>query len=59
MSVNSAGTSSGNEDSDSAVISADGSVVAFRSDASNLVSSDSNGKSDIFAKVSWPERRAS
>jgi Tol biopolymer transport system component len=50
VSINSAGTSSGNEDSDSPVLSADGSVVAFRSDASNLVSADSNGFSDVFAR---------
>jgi hypothetical protein len=50
VSVNSAGTGGGNGDSDSAVISADGSVVAFRSYASNLHSSDNNGKSDIFAR---------
>lgn len=50
VTVNSAGTSSGNGSSDSAVISADGSVIAFRSDASNLVSADSNGFSDVFSR---------
>ncbi len=50
VSINSAGTGSGNKDSDSPVLSADGSVIAFRSDASNLVSADSNGYSDVFAR---------
>ncbi len=50
VSINSAGTSSGNEDSDSPVLSSDGSMVAFRSDASNLVSADSNGFSDVFSR---------
>ena len=38
----------GNGDSFEPVISADGRFVAFRSNASNLVSGDTNGKSDIF-----------
>jgi hypothetical protein len=50
VSINSAATSSGNANSDSAVISADGSVVAFRSDASNLVFGDSNDYSDVFSR---------
>lgn len=38
----------GNGDSYNPSISADGSLVAFNSDASNLVSGDTNGKMDIF-----------
>jgi Tol biopolymer transport system component len=37
VSVNAAGTGSGNSSSDAPVISADGNIVAFRSFASNLV----------------------
>jgi Tol biopolymer transport system component len=40
----------GNGDSSSASLSADGRYVVFMSDASNLVSGDTNGKSDIFAR---------
>jgi Ca2+-binding RTX toxin-like protein len=40
----------GNAASDSAVFSADGNKVLFRSLASNLVSGDSNGVIDIFIK---------
>ncbi|MCY2993852.1 MAG: hypothetical protein NTY19_39145, partial [Planctomycetota bacterium] len=39
-----------NSDSDTPSISADGRYVAFRSDASNLVSGDSNGWADIFVR---------
>ena len=38
----------GNSDSDSPSISADGRFVTFHSTASNLVSGDSNGFSDVF-----------
>ncbi len=38
----------GNQESTHAAISADGSRVAFDSDASNLVTDDTNGKSDVF-----------
>ncbi len=37
-----------NDESDAPAISADGRFVAFVSSASNLVSSDTNGRSDIF-----------
>ena len=47
VSVTSDGTH-GNDWSGSASISADGSYVAFDSDASNLVSSDTNSEGDIF-----------
>ncbi|HEY9821824.1 MAG TPA: DUF4347 domain-containing protein [Candidatus Sericytochromatia bacterium] len=47
VSVNSSGTQ-GNGFSQSPSISADGRYVAFNSDASNLVSSDTNNTSDIF-----------
>ncbi len=36
--------------------SADGRVVAFMSDASNLVPGDTNGAGDIFVRVRWPFR---
>jgi len=38
----------GNANSEGAAVSADGRFVAFSSDASNLVSGDTNGVSDIF-----------
>ncbi|WP_373537007.1 calcium-binding protein [Microcoleus sp.] len=47
VSVNSSGNQ-GNFGSISAVISADGRFVAFQSNASNLVTGDTNGTSDIF-----------
>ena len=40
--------SESNQVSDQPVISADGSTVAFRSEADNLVADDSNGEEDIF-----------
>lgn len=50
VSVDSAGNEA-NGACDSPALSADGDVVAFRSVATNLVASDSNGKSDIFVHV--------
>ncbi|MEG3845129.1 hypothetical protein [Microcoleus sp. herbarium14] len=47
VSVNSSGNQ-GNLGSISAVVSADGRFVAFQSNASNLVTGDTNGTSDIF-----------
>lgn len=38
----------GNAESDRPALSADGESVVFKSDASNLVPGDTNGKSDIF-----------
>jgi Tol biopolymer transport system component len=49
VSVSSGGTQ-GNGQSNSPVISADGRFVAFTSDASNLVTGDTNEKSDIFVR---------
>jgi hypothetical protein len=49
ISVDSGGTGSGNEDARAPLISADGSIVAFDSDASNLVDADYNSSSDVFA----------
>jgi Tol biopolymer transport system component len=40
----------GNADSDSPQLSADGRFVALESDASNLVSGDSNGQTDVFLR---------
>ncbi|MEG4810173.1 calcium-binding protein [Microcoleus sp. F8-D3] len=48
LSVNSSGNQ-GNFGSITAAISADGRFVAFESNASNLVTDDTNGTSDIFA----------
>jgi Tol biopolymer transport system component len=49
--VSTTGTSSGNRDSFSPVISADGRYVAFISQASNLVANDSNGTlQDVFVR---------
>lgn len=39
-----------NDSSDSPVISSDGSTVAFRSEADNLVAGDTNGVRDIFVR---------
>src|SRR6185503_12898920 len=50
VSVNSAGTGSGNHDSYKPTISANGGVVAFESFASNLSSIDTNNKLDVFAR---------
>ncbi|MBF0160387.1 MAG: PD40 domain-containing protein [Magnetococcales bacterium] len=41
-------TLQGNGDSDAPVLSADGRFVAFTSKASNLVTNDTNGRTDIF-----------
>jgi Tol biopolymer transport system component len=45
-----AGTDGGNADSDSAVFSGDGRVVAFESTAGNLVAGDNNGQQDVFVR---------
>ena len=42
------GSVQGNQRSDDPAISADGTWVAFRSDATNLVSGDTNAKTDFF-----------
>jgi Tol biopolymer transport system component len=47
VSVDSSG-SQANDDSWSPSISADGQVVVFQSNSSNLVAGDTNGKSDVF-----------
>jgi hypothetical protein len=49
VSVSSAGTE-GNGDSRASAISADGRYIAFLSHGSNLVSGDTNNKSDIFVR---------
>jgi hypothetical protein len=49
MSVDSAGTQS-DASSGGASLSADGSIVAFDSDATNLVGNDTNGKRDVFVR---------
>jgi Tol biopolymer transport system component len=46
-----AGGASPNGDSDSPAISADGSAVVFRSDATNIVTPDTNSAGDIFIYV--------
>jgi uncharacterized repeat protein (TIGR01451 family) len=50
VSVNAAGTGSGNDHSHSAKVSADGRYVAFLSDAGDLVSNDTNGATDVFLR---------
>lgn len=47
-SINNAGTDSGNSASQSAVISDNGRALAFSSQASNLVTNDSNAAFDVF-----------
>lgn len=50
VSISSSGTQ-GNGASAEASISGDGTTVAFQSDASNLVGSDTNAKTDVFVRV--------
>jgi Tol biopolymer transport system component len=50
VSVNSAGTGSGNQDSFAPVLSADGRYVFFGSRASDLVAGDANGTADVFVR---------
>ncbi len=50
VSVNLAGTASGNGGSHSPVIGADGRFVAFASLASDLVEGDTNGLNDVFVR---------
>jgi len=51
VTVNSAGTASGNGSSQYHVMSADGRVVAFHSTAGDLVANDTNGSnSDVFVR---------
>jgi hypothetical protein len=45
--------SAGNDASDSPDISPDGRLVVYRSDASDLVSSDNNGAGDVFLFDRW------
>ena len=56
VSVNRAGTGRGDANSgdDGVVMSADGSVVAFASDAGNLVNRDFNHLTDVFVAESHP-----
>jgi Tol biopolymer transport system component len=53
VSVASGGTQA-NGESAQGVLNADGQFVAFRSDASNLVSADTNGRADIFVNDRGP-----
>ena len=50
VSVNGAGTDSGNRGSSSPLLSADGRFVAFGSIASDLVATDTNGNQDVFVR---------
>ena len=50
VSVNSAGTRSGNGASHSPTISANGQFVVFESAASNLVTNDNNNAADVFVR---------
>ena len=49
-SVNAAGTGSGNSGSYGPLLSANGRVAAFQSNASDLVAGDMNGKLDVFVR---------
>lgn len=44
----------GNSHSDASAISSDGSIIAFRSFASNLVAADTNGVGDVFIRDRRP-----
>lgn len=50
VSRNAAGSGPGNGASDTPAVSSDGRYVVFASDASNLVSGDTNGRRDIFLR---------
>ena len=50
VSANATGTNSGNGASFGQAISADGDFVAFQSEASNLVGTDTNGEPDVFLR---------
>jgi hypothetical protein len=50
VSVNLAGTASGNGTSTFPYLSADGSIVGFRSSSNNLVANDTNGFTDVFVR---------
>jgi Tol biopolymer transport system component len=50
VSVDAAGTGSGNGRSGAGTMSADGLTVAFSSEASNLVAGDANGWNDVFVR---------
>jgi WD40-like Beta Propeller Repeat len=50
VSVNTTGTGGGNDNSFPAAVSANGRFVLFQSDASNLVSDDTNNVSDVFVR---------
>ena len=50
MSVDSAGNQGERRRAPAASISADGRFVAFASDATNLVSGDTNGAADVFVR---------
>src|SRR5205807_4348450 len=50
VSINAAGTATGNSTSDSPVMSGDGRYVAFESAASDLVSGDTNNTWDVFVR---------
>jgi hypothetical protein len=50
VSLNASGTASGNAGSDSPFISNDGRFVAFRSEASDLVSEDTHGVANVFVR---------
>jgi fibronectin-binding autotransporter adhesin len=54
LSINSAGTASGNGSSQNPVVSTNGQYVAFASEATNLVATDANGARDVF----WRDRVA-
>jgi Tol biopolymer transport system component len=56
VSVNLAGTGSGNASSTQPSLNARGRVVAFQSNASDLVANDDNAAPDVFARISRESR---
>lgn len=50
VSLNAAGSGSGNDFSSNPIISANGRFVAFTSEANNLVENDLNGQQDVFLR---------
>src|SRR5205823_2742924 len=50
INVNTSGIGGGNDNSGSPAISSNGQFIAFQSAASNLVSNDTNGLTDVFLR---------
>jgi Tol biopolymer transport system component len=50
LSINREGTGAGNSASGSFSLSADGRIIVFESEASDLVTNDTNGRADVFVR---------